>query len=445
MRKVALHTLGCKLNYAETSTMGREFADRGYEIVEFDQPADVYLLNTCSVTERADRECRQIIRRALRLSPEAYIIVAGCYAQLRPEEIARIDGVDLVLGTTQRSSLFEHAGSFVKQPVPQVYVSCIDEALECTPAHAAEPGARTRSFLKIQDGCDYNCTFCTIPMARGRSRSRAAEDVVADARRIASDGFKEVVLTGVNVGDYGRKDGSDLSALLRMLEKVAGIERIRISSIEPNLLSPGLVDLILGSEKCCNHFHIPLQSGSDGVLKKMSRRYGTRHYRHLAEYIKERDADASIGADVIVGFPGETDQHFNETVTFICELPISYLHVFSYSERPGTPAADFERPVEPRIRASRSESLRELGRKKRHAFHSSLVGRSMPVLFEGKRHNGVVSGLTRNYVRVEAVSARDLTNEVHTVALHDPGSEGCAGELLPAGHLRVPAESLITT
>ncbi len=445
MRRVALHTLGCKLNYAETSTMGREFARRGYEIVDFDQPADVYLLNTCSVTERADRECRQIVRRALRLSPEAFIIVAGCYAQLRPEEIAAIDGVDLVLGTSEKSSLFTFAGEFTKQPVPQVFVSCIDEVLDCTPAHAAEPGARTRSFLKIQDGCDFNCTFCTIPLARGSSRSRPAGDVVSDALSIASDGFKEIVLTGVNVGDYGRKDGGGLAYLLRLLEPIPGIERIRISSIEPNLLTTELVDLILGSEKLCNHFHIPLQSGSDAVLGRMSRRYATRHYRRLAEYIKERDPDAAIGADVIVGFPGETDERFCETADFIAKVPVSYLHVFTYSERPGTPAACLDGAVEPRIRASRSETLRELGRTKRHAFHSLFVGRDMPVLFERRRRNGAVSGLTPNYIRVEAESDRDLTNEIHTVSITNHGSDACAGDLRATGRAAALFSTTVTT
>lgn len=433
MKRVALHTLGCKLNYAETSTMGRQFADRGFEVVDFNQPADVYLLNTCSVTERADRECRQIIRRAMRLSPDAFIIITGCYAQLRPEEIAGIDGVDLVLGTKEKFSVFDHADRFVKQPVPQVYVSCIDDALECTPAFSADAGTRTRAFLKIQDGCDFNCAFCTIPLARGASRSRSAAEVVRDAVRIASEGFKEIVLTGVNVGDYGTKGASPLPVLLPMLENVPGIERIRISSIEPNLLTRELVDLILGSEKYCNHFHIPLQSGSDAVLNRMRRRYTTGRYRAVVEYIMEQDRDAAVGADVIVGFPGETEELFRETSSFLEDLPVSYLHVFTFSERPGTPASDFPGSVDPRVRAGRSERLRLLGRKKRQIFHSFFVGKRMPVLFEGHHRGGVLSGLTTNYIRIEAASEGIRTNEIRDVEILTAGSETCAGEIVHRG------------
>ena len=429
MKKVALHTLGCKLNYAETATIGRQFTDRGFEVVDSDQPADVYLLNTCSVTERADRECRQIIRRALRTSPEAFIIVSGCYAQLRPEEIAAIDGVDLVLGTNEKFSVFDHADRFVKQPTPHVYVSCIDDAVDCAPAFSADTGSRTRAFLKIQDGCDFNCSFCTIPMARGASRSRPEEDVVLDAARIASQGCSEIVLTGVNVGDYGLKQGAGLLRLLRKLEEVDGIERIRISSIEPNLLTRELVDAVLGSEKCCNHFHIPLQSGSDAVLKRMRRRYTREQYLAVVEYIRGRDQDAGIGADVIVGFPGETEESFRETSSFLADAPVSYLHVFTFSERPGTPASEFEGTVEPRVRAERSEALRLLGQRKRHAFHSSFIGRRMPVLFEGRHRRRSASGLTTNYIRVEAPSPGPLANEVRDVRILRAAHDQCAAEL----------------
>jgi threonylcarbamoyladenosine tRNA methylthiotransferase MtaB len=433
MKKVALHTLGCKLNYAETSTIGRQFVERGFEVVDFDQPADVYLLNTCSVTERADRECRQIIRRALRISPDAFIIVSGCYAQLRPEEIAGIDGVDLVLGTREKFSIFDHADRFVKRPVPHVYVSCIDEAVDCAPAFSADTSARTRAFLKIQDGCDFNCSFCTIPIARGASRSRPPEEVVRDAERIASEGFSEIVLTGVNVGDYGARAGGGFLQLLRALEKVDGIERIRISSIEPNLLTRELVDLLLGSEKFCNHFHIPLQSGSDTVLRRMRRRYNREQYRAVVESIREGDADAAIGADVIVGFPGETEELFWETASFLAGIPVSYLHVFTFSERPGTPASEYEGRVEPRVRATRSEILRTLGQRKRHAFHSSFVGRRMPVLFEGHHRSGRGSGLTTNYIRVEAPTEDALTNEIRDVQILKAAHDVCAAALLPEG------------
>lgn len=430
MKKVALHTLGCKLNFAETSTIGRGFRDRGFEIVEDDQPMDVYVLNTCSVTERADKECRQIIRRALRRSPHAYVVVIGCYAQLQPEEIAAIDGVDLVLGAHEKFKLFDHAGDFTKRPLPQVFVSCIDEVTSFDPAFSAEVGGRTRAFLKVQDGCDYTCAFCTIPLARGASRSQSFAAVLHQAMVIAEKGFKEIVLTGVNVGDYGMKDGTTLLALMKELEKVNGIERIRISSIEPNLLTREIVDVVLSSEIFCNHFHIPLQSGSDTILKLMRRRYLTDHYKGLVEYIKMKDADAAIGVDVIVGFPGETEQLFEETYRFLAELPVSYLHVFTYSEREDTPAMNFEHAVEPRVRFQRNEMLRILSQKKRHAFYSSFIGRELPVLFEGNNRPGLISGLTTNYIRVEVPSSQTFLNTIHDVRLNGINGDVCAGTLL---------------
>ncbi|MBI3363709.1 MAG: tRNA (N(6)-L-threonylcarbamoyladenosine(37)-C(2))-methylthiotransferase MtaB [Ignavibacteriae bacterium] len=440
MKKVALHTLGCKLNYAETSTIRRQFAERGFDIVEFDQPSDVYVLNTCSVTERADKECRQIIRRALRQSPYAYVIVVGCYAQLQPEEIASIDGVDLVLGTKEKFRVFEHAVDFTKRTMPQVFVSCIDEVTDFTPAFSAEAGGRTRAFLKVQDGCDFHCTFCTIPLARGESRSQPIESVLRQAEQIVSQRYKEIVLTGVNVGDYGKKNGHSLLELLQVLEGVDGIERIRISSIEPNLLTREMVKYILSSEKLCNHFHIPLQSGSDTILKAMRRRYTTRDYRNLIEYIKAHDPDAGIGVDVITGFPGETDALFNETYMLLVDLPISYLHVFTYSERPGTLAVEFENHVDPRARFERSEMLRILGQKKRHAFYSSFVGQTMPVLYESTVHHGRISGLTTNYARVESSSHQPLSNEIYQTTLTAIDGEVCIGRLAESAE---SAESIV--
>lgn len=418
MKRVALHTLGCKLNYAETSTIGQQFTDRDYSIVDSSEPADVFVLNTCSVTERADRECRQIIRRALRTSPEAFVVVVGCYAQLEPTEIAAIEGVDLVVGAAEKFQIFNHLGDLSKKPVPQVFVSCIDEVTEFTPAASADADGRTRAFLKIQDGCDYLCTFCTIPLARGESRSMPVSAVLAQANLLASQGYKEIVLTGVNVGEYGKKHGSNLYHLLMALEQVEGIERFRISSIEPNLLIPEIIDFVLKSQKYCNHFHIPLQSGSDHILKSMRRRYLTAQYRELVDSIKGMDRDAAIGADVIVGYPGEDDRCFRETFDFLHEIAVSYLHVFTYSERHNTPAATYPGRVEPRVRFGRSERLRILGIKKRNAFMSPFIGQALPVLFEGgSARSGRISGLTTNYIRVEVDGGESLTNSIHPVKL----------------------------
>jgi threonylcarbamoyladenosine tRNA methylthiotransferase MtaB len=430
MKKVALHTLGCKLNFAETSTIGREFVNRGYEIVAPDQPLDIFVLNTCSVTERADRECRQIIRRTLRHSPGAYIVVTGCYAQLQPQEIASIDGVDLVLGAREKFDVFQHADNFTKQNTSQVFVSCIDEATDFDVAFSAEVGGRTRAFLKIQDGCDYSCAFCTIPLARGASRSLPVQNVLRQANHLAEQGFREIVLTGVNVGDYGTKNDTSLFKLMRELERVEGIERIRISSIEPNLLTREMIDVVLSSNKFCNHFHIPLQSGSDTILKLMRRRYLREHYRELVEYIKSNDPDAGIGVDVIVGFPGETDTLFEETYRFLVDLPVTYLHVFTYSEREHTPATTYPGSVEPRIRFERNEMLRNLSHKKRNLFHRSFIGKTMPVLFEHVQSDGTISGLTTNYIRVETAGDMTMENTMGSVRISTAEGERCSGEII---------------
>lgn len=430
MKSVALHTLGCKLNFTETSTVGRQFLDHGFGVVEFDQPADVYVLNTCSVTERADRECRQLIRRALRTRPDAYVVVMGCYAQLQPEEVGGIEGVDLVLGTKEKFNVFGLAGNFTKKGVPQVFVSCIDESIRFDEAFSSEVGGRTRAFLKVQDGCDFGCSFCTIPLARGATRSQPVQAVLAQAETIVRHGYREIVLTGVNVGDYGKKSRSSLLQLMMELEKVSGLDRVRISSIEPNLVTDDMVEFVLGSEKFCNHFHLPLQSGSDTILRSMRRRYGSGHYRRLVEYIKGRDPDTAIGVDVITGFPGETEKLFEETCSFLSDLPISYLHVFTYSERSNTPAAHFPGSVEPRFRFKRNEVLRHLSRKKRRAFHSSFVGKALPVLFESRSNGESMSGLTRNYIRVEAQSKHALVNEIHAVKIEEIDDNVCRGYLI---------------
>lgn len=401
MTRVALHTLGCKLNYAETSTIGMQFLSRGFLIVEWGEPADVVVLNTCSVTERADRECRQLIRRALRGAGDPYVIVTGCYAQLEPEEIASIEGVDLVLGTAEKFDLFRYAdGEFRKESAPRVHISDSGAIDQFGPAFTTAAGGRTRAFLKIQDGCDYHCSFCTIPLARGRSRSQEKELCVSQARDLVDRGYKEIVLTGVNVGDYGTTSGSSLLGLLRDLVRIDGLARVRVSSIEPNLLTRELVEFIAGEAVMCRHFHIPLQSGSDRILRAMRRRYTTAAYCDLLRFIHDLLPDAGVGVDVIVGFPGETDKDFDATYSFLRENPLSYLHVFTYSERPHTSAASMGTPVPPAVRQRRNEILRSLSQRKRRAFCESMVGRVLPVLMEGDCDGGLRFGFTDNYIRV---------------------------------------------
>lgn len=426
--KVAFHTLGCKLNFAETSTLGKQFIERGFETVDVGQHADVFVLNTCTVTERADKECRQVIRRALRHSPNAFIIVTGCYAQLQPDEISAIEGVDLVLGSQEKFDLFKYTNGLKKKSVPQIFVSCIDEAEKFYPAFSSEIGGRTRAFLKVQDGCDYTCAFCTIPLARGASRSASEFEIIEQANKIVQDGFKEIVLTGVNVGDYGRKNGTNFINLLKGLDRIAGLERIRISSIEPNLLTPEMVDFMLDSPKYCNHFHIPLQSGSGHILKKMRRRYTPEDYESVVEYIRTKDPTAGIGVDVIVGFPGESEELFEETYKFIVDLPVSYLHVFTYSERPNTDALQFTDHVRPEIRHERNERLRILSQNKRRDFYSNFIGKSLPVLFEGNIRADKISGLTENYIRVETTGNESMMNKIENIVITRIDHEICIGE-----------------
>ncbi len=430
MKRVSLHTLGCKLNFAETASIGKQFRDRGYELVDFSEPSDVFVLNTCSVTERADRECRQLIRRVRRKSPDAYVIVMGCYAQLRPGDISAISGVDLVLGAKEKFNLFEHTQLAAKETEPVVHVSPIADVSTFGSASSSESSERTRAFLKIQDGCDYSCTFCTIPLARGASRSIPIDDIRSQALSIASEGYKEIILTGVNVGDYGRKDQTNLLSLLRNLVSIDGIERIRISSIEPNLLTEELMEFWLSERKLCRHFHIPIQSGHDAVLASMKRRYRTDLYSSKVEKIKSLSPDACVGADVLVGFPGETPDLFEQSYRYLRELPLSYLHVFTYSERPGTVATRLEGRVEPRERAERSERLRMLGVRKRRMFHESFVGKRVDVLFEHEQETGWWSGFTDQYVRVISKCEGSLGNEIHEVDIRSANNENCIGELL---------------
>ncbi len=432
MARIALHTLGCKLNFAESSSLGGQFIDRGFELVELDEPADVVLLNTCSVTGRADRECRQLIRRALRTSPGAFVVVTGCYAQLAPEQVASIDGVDLVLGTKEKFTVFDFAGDFRKNAAPKVCVSEVGTADTFGPAMSTLAGDRTRGYLKVQDGCDYHCTFCTIPLARGESRSQPIGESVRQAGQLVERGFKEIVLTGVNVGDYGRKQGESLLLLLRALVRVPGLRRIRISSIEPNLLTEELLDTIEEHEMLCKHFHIPLQSGSDAVLRRMRRRYNRSQYADLVHRVRTRFPDSGIGADVIVGFPGENGEEFRETHQFLADLPLSYLHVFTYSERPHTPAALLPGPVTAHERSSRNAMLRELSERKRTAWCREMVGKSVTVLTESTVEDGRRLGFTGSFLRVgvdESAAPENTLVQVRIAGAHDERCYGTVEEI----------------
>jgi threonylcarbamoyladenosine tRNA methylthiotransferase MtaB len=430
MRKVSFYTIGCKLNFAETSTISEEFKKRGFEIVEFGEPADVCVINTCSVTENADRDCRRIVRKALKVSPNAFIIVTGCYAQLRPDEIAKIEGVDLILGSNEKFKIFDFVGDFHKNYHAQIFVSPISEISEFYIASSTPTSDRTRAFLKVQDGCDYNCSYCTIPLARGESRSPEVNIILEKAKTLAQLGYKEIVLSGVNVGDYGRKIGTNLFELVKELEKIDGIERIRISSIEPNLLTEEMIDYFISSEKICNHFHIPLQSGSDEILRKMRRRYNSELYRRRIEYIKSKDPDACIGADVIVGFPGESEKHFETTYNFISDLPISYLHVFTYSERPNTDAVNLPGKVSIEERHKRSEMLRNLGLRKKMAFYRQMVGKEFDVLWESEVKDGKMFGFTRNYVKVGVPYNPSLVNKIVPVKVVGVENLVAIGEII---------------
>jgi threonylcarbamoyladenosine tRNA methylthiotransferase MtaB len=427
MSRVSFYTLGCKLNWAETSTLERQFHQRDFTTVPFEEPADVTVVNTCSVTREADRKCRNIIRRALRANPDAFVIVTGCYAQLRPDEIAAVDGVDVVLGADEKFRLFQLVEEFTKKQRTQIEVSCIDECTSFGPAFSATE--RTRAFLKVQDGCDYSCSFCTIPLARGRSRSHAPDDVVSEAHEIARRGFKEIVLTGVNIGLYGQDRESSLLDLIRRLDRVDGIRRYRISSIEPNLLTDAIIDFV-GASNCFQpHFHIPLQSGDDYVLGKMRRRYRSRTYEERVARVIDCMPHAGIGADVIVGFPAEDDEHFENTYRFLNELPVTYLHVFSYSERPETAAVEHPdhmggRRVIESERSRRSKVLRILSKKKEEEHYRRHLGGEREVLWEETPRDGSMLGYTDNYIRVEASFEAVRAGGVEPVVLQSMTGRG---------------------
>jgi threonylcarbamoyladenosine tRNA methylthiotransferase MtaB len=422
MNKVALHTLGCKLNYSETSTIGKQFLSKGFDIVDFKEKADIYVFNTCTVTENAERECRQLVRRALRQNPEAFVIVTGCYAQLRPDEISHIEGVDVVLGSHEKFKLFSLIESFEKKDLACIYVSPVNQSNEFGRAHSSDADSRTRAYFKIQDGCDYVCTFCTIPLARGKSRSMDQDTVIKDFRQLVDEGYKEIILTGVNVGDYGKSLNTNLYDLLQRLISLDGDYRIRISSIEPNLITNDIIKMTAESEKLSNHFHIPLQSGSPDILKLMRRRYTVNKYADVIHTIKETIPDAGIGVDVIVGFPGETEEHFLETYNFLKELPISYLHVFTYSERPDTPAIEYKDNVAVNERRRRNNMLRILSEKKRLEFYQQMNGKTLSVLFEAENYNGYMKGFSSNYVRVIHPYDENVINKLTDVVI--TGTDG---------------------
>ncbi len=430
MRKVAFHTLGCKLNFSETATLARMFEQRGFERVDWEQTPDIFVINTCSVTDNADKKCRYFIRKAKEISPQSYVLIVGCYAQLKPREIAEIPGVDAVLGAAEKFRMFELLNDFSKRDTAQVCASEIAQAQDFIAAHS-DLNDRTRAFLKIQDGCDYHCAFCTIPLARGNSRSDSPKNILAAAQRIAASSVQEIVLTGVNTGDYGIIDGQRQTSFLDLiqdLDKIEGIARFRISSIEPNLLSDAIIDFMADSQRFAPHFHIPLQAGSDEILRRMRRRYRVKLYRQRVERIKARMPHACIGVDVIVGFPGETDAHVEETFQFLHDLDISYLHVFTYSERPNTRAEHMSGTVPVALRQERSQRLRLLSQKKLHDFYASQLGQAATVLWENDIKDGSIHGFTENYVRLQTDYAPSLPNTLARVQL---------AHLLPSGNVAV--------
>jgi len=429
-KTVALHTLGCKLNFSETSTIANQFIKNGFSIVDFDDNADVYVLNSCTVTENAEKECRQIVRRALRNNPDAFIIITGCYAQLRPEEIMEIEGVNVVLGTNEKFRIFELIGDFNNKSLSCIYVSPTEKLSDFGKAISSESINRTRAFFKIQDGCDYKCSFCTIPLARGKSRSMRADDLISEFTKIINDGYKEIVLTGVNVGDYKNDSGDNFYDILKKLIKIEGDFRVRISSIEPNLLSDDIIYLIASCEKICNHFHIPLQSGSNKILKLMQRRYTTEYYFDLINKIKNIIPDACIGIDVIVGFPGESEELFNQTYNFLSSLPFSYLHVFTYSERPNTKAINLPFKVSISERKRRNNILRTLSEQRKKEFYSSMLGTTHKVLFESENINGLIKGFTSNYIRISVNYDSSLVNNFAIVKLENIKDNIISGSIL---------------
>ncbi len=427
-KKVAFYTLGCKLNFSETATIARNIQDEGFDRVEFSDFSDIYVINTCSVTENADKRFKTIVKQAQRANASAYIVAVGCYAQLQPEELAAVNGVDLVLGATEKFKITDYLNQLTKNDTAAIHSCEIADADFYVSSYSV--GDRTRAFLKVQDGCDYKCTYCTIPLARGISRSDSLQNILDNAKNIANQGIKEIVLTGVNIGDYGKgeygnkKHEHTFFDLVQALDTIDGIHRLRISSIEPNLLKDETIDFVANSNSFVPHFHIPLQSGSNVMLKAMRRRYMKELYVDRVEHIKRVLPDACIGVDVIVGFPGETDEIFLETYNFLNELDISYLHVFSYSERPNTHAATLPNEVSKYVRSKRSKMLRGLSVKKRRAFYESQINTQHTVLFEGENKEGYIHGFTENYVKVKSPWDPSLVNSLHNVDLTEIDSDG---------------------
>jgi len=421
-KKVAFYTLGCKLNFSETSSIAKSFNEQGFATVDFSDHADCYVINTCSVTDNADKKCRNIVRKALRTNPTGFVIVVGCYAQLKPEEIKSIEGVDLVLGAEEKFNALDHIGSLDKNESGIALYDKIGKVKEFFPSFSS--GDRTRSFLKIQDGCDYFCAFCTIPLARGRSRSNTVKETIKTAKEVALTEAKEVVITGVNIGDFGKGTAETFYDLVKELDQIEGIDRFRISSIEPNLLSDEIIDYVSTSKRFVPHFHIPLQSGSDNLLVAMRRKYLSDLYRNRVGLIKKLIPDACIGVDVIIGFPGETDQEFQTTYDFLIELDVSYLHVFTYSERDNTTAVRLDDVVPMETRNKRSKMLRILSAKKKRKFYESQIGTEHTVLWEATDEDGFMTGFTENYVKVQSPFDSDKVNQTEKVLLNEIDGNG---------------------
>ena len=427
-KKVAFYTLGCKLNFSETSTIARNFQNEGFDRVDFEEKADIYVINTCSVTDNADKRFKSIVKNALKKNENAFLIAIGCYAQLKPEELAAVDGVDMVLGATEKFKVTDYINDLSKNEMGEVHSCEIEEVDFYVGSYSI--GDRTRAFLKVQDGCDYKCTYCTIPLARGISRSDSLKNVLKNAEEISKKGIKEIVLTGVNIGDYGKgefgnkKHEHTFFELVQALDTVNGIHRLRISSIEPNLLTNETIEFVSKSNSFVPHFHIPLQSGSDTLLKLMKRRYLQETYTNRVEAIKNTMPNACIGVDVIVGFPGETDELFLETYNYLNNLDISYLHVFTYSERPNTEAVEMQGVVSKKTRTKRSKMLRGLSVKKRRAFYESQLGNKLTVLFESENKEGFIHGFTENYVKVKTPWNPELINTLHKIKLTEIDEDG---------------------
>tara|TARA_B100001758_G_scaffold164779_1_gene142224 strand:- start:1954 stop:3246 length:1293 start_codon:yes stop_codon:yes gene_type:complete len=425
-KTVAFHTMGCKLNFSETSTISRDFIQQGFKKVNYRDKADIYVINTCSVTENADKEARKLVRQAKRRNPDSSVAIIGCYAQLKPDEIANLDGVDMVLGAEEKFNILNHIDKMAMSQDTTVFNSSIENLKNFKPSYSI--GERTRSYLKVQDGCDYTCSFCTIPLARGKSRNADVITTIQKAREIESYGVKEIVLTGVNVGDFGSNGDETFLDLISKLDDLENIERIRISSIEPNLLNEEIIEFCCSSNLFMPHYHMPLQSGSNKLLKAMRRRYDREHYRHKVNLIKSLDPSACIGADVIVGFPGETDDDFLDTYNFIKDLDLAYLHVFSYSERENTDAKNYENSVPKTKRAERSKVLRNLSNKKRQNFQEEYLNRARDVLFESMK-GGYAFGYSDNYIQVKVPGSPELINSIYSVNLKKVNGEVVLGEL----------------